>query len=82
METGPESAETARLLSELDLAIDQLSKMREIVTRYERLHRLESVTGPSRRTRAMRHEIEIMESRLKFARTHHQSGMGLTAASG
>ena len=63
MELSPESKETARLLTELDLAIEQLSAMRDIVTSYEKLHQLESITGPSQRTRVMRKEIEIMEKR-------------------
>ena len=68
MEPSPDTAETTHLLSELDFAIEQLNTMREIVTRYERLHALESITGPSRRTRVMRKEIEIMENRFRVAR--------------
>ena len=49
MEPSPDTVETAQLLSELDFAIQQLSTMREIVTRYERLHKLESATGPGKR---------------------------------
>ena len=72
MEPSPDTAETNHLLSELDFAIEQLSTMREIATRYERLHKLETITGPSRRTRVMRKEIEIMESRFKSARNQHE----------
>lgn len=61
--------ETTRLLSELDLAIDQSSVMRNIVDKYADLHNLESITGPSRLTRIMRKEIQVMESKLRFVRS-------------
>lgn len=73
MEPNPESKETARLLTELDLAIEQLIAMRDIVTSYEKLHRLESITGPTRRTRVMRQEIEFMEQRFNGERKSQQS---------
>ena len=73
MELNPESNETARLLSELDLAIEQLSAMRDIVTRYERVHKLESITGPSQRTRGMREEIARLEKRLNGERKSPQT---------
>ena len=60
--------ETSRLLAELDDAIDQSSVMPEIVDKYQRLHGLESITGPSEKTRAMRREIELMERALRFDR--------------
>ena len=74
MEPGPDTAATTHLLSELDFAIEQLNTMRDIITRYERLHRLESITGPSRRTRVMRKEIKIMETRFNRAREFHGAG--------
>ena len=73
MELNPDSNETARLLTELDLAIEQLSAMRDIVTRYEKLHQLESITGPSQRTRGMREEIERLEKRFSGERKSQQS---------
>lgn len=60
--------ETSRLLSELDLALDQSSAMREIVSKYDHIRSIENITGPSRITRIMRKEIQIMESRLRLAR--------------
>jgi len=62
------ATETSRLLAELDAAIDQSSAMREIVDKYQILHSLESITGPSEKTRAMRREIELMERALRFDR--------------
>ena len=59
---------TSQLLSQLDNALDRSSILRDIIAGYERLHLLESLTGPSRRTRLLRREIEQMESRLRFAR--------------
>ncbi len=59
---------TSQLLSQLDAALDRSSIMREIVAGYERLRLLESLTGPSRRTRLLRREIEQMESQLHYAR--------------
>ncbi len=63
------SAETSRLLSELDHAIDQSSAMRDIISKYERMRHIESITGPSHATRIMRKEIQIMESRLRLVRS-------------
>jgi len=60
--------ETTRLLAQLDDVIDQSSVMREIVDKCERLHCLESITGPSAKTRALRGEIELMEHSLRFDR--------------
>ena len=60
--------ETARLLSELDRAIDQSSVVRDIANKYQRLYQLERITGPTRSTRVLRKEILLMESRLKLAR--------------
>ncbi len=61
-------AETSLLLAELDDAIDQSSVMREIVDKYERLHSLESIAGPSGKTRTLRREIKLMERALRFER--------------
>ena len=58
---------TSQLRSQLDRALDRSSIMRDIIARYERLHLLESVTGPSHRTRLLRREIAQMESELRFA---------------
>ena len=62
-----DNQQTSQLLSQLDRALDRSSIMRDIVSRYERLHLLESITGPSRRTRLLRQEIAQMESELRFA---------------
>ncbi|MDJ0776249.1 MAG: hypothetical protein QNJ85_00200 [Gammaproteobacteria bacterium] len=55
---------TSQLLSQLDMALDRSSIMRDIVAGYERLRMLESLTGPTRRTRLLRQEIARMESQL------------------
>ena len=62
------ATETSRLLAELDVAIDQSSVMREIVDRYQILHNLESITGPSGKTQILRREIELMERALRSDR--------------
>ena len=49
-------------------AIDQSSALRDILRRYEQLRSIESITGPSRLTRIMRKEIQILESRLRVLR--------------
>ncbi len=59
-------AATSHLQSELDLAIDRSSLIREIVSKYERLHSIEQITGPSPRTRLIRSEIAYLEERLHF----------------
>ncbi len=60
--------ETSQLLSELDLAIDQSGVVREIISKYECIRNIENITGPSRLTRIMREETQIMENRLRTAR--------------
>ena len=60
--------ETSQLLSELDLAIDQSGVMREIISKYDCIRSIENITGPSRLTRIMRKETQIMENRLRTAR--------------
>jgi hypothetical protein len=62
------AAETSRLLAALDDVLDQSTVMRDIVDKYERLHRIESITGPSIRTRILREEIESMEREFSFER--------------
>jgi hypothetical protein len=59
--------ETARLLSELDDALDYSSALREILDKYEQLSSLERVTGPSRFTRLLRQQIRNLEDRLGAA---------------
>ena len=63
------TSETSRLLSELDNAIDQSSVMRDIISKYDHIRSIENITGPSRATRVMRKEIQIMESRLRLVRS-------------
>lgn len=65
------SSETSRLLTELDQAIDQSSVMREIIRKYEYIRSIENITGPSRLTRIMRKEIQLMESKLNALRARH-----------
>ena len=60
--------ETSRLLSELDLAIDHSSTIRAIARHREQLCDLESLTGPSPRSRALREEIRLLEQRLSTER--------------
>lgn len=69
--------ETSRLLSELDQAIDQSSVMRDIIGKYEYIRSIENITGPSRLTKIMRKEIQIMESKLirVRARQHEQDAL-------
>ena len=74
MDKYPEAgspAETNRLLSELDQAIDQSSAVREIINCYQRLHDLERITGPTAKTRLLRKEIKMLEHKLKFDRDRH-----------
>ena len=72
--------ETSRLLSELDLAISESSVMRDIISKYEHLRNIENITGPSRVTRIMRKEIQILESRLRLVRIRqHKADVALSA---
>lgn len=71
MKPNPEpdaTLETSRLLAELDQAIDHSSTLRDIVRRREQLYELESLTGPSRYSRALRKEIWILEQQLRSDR--------------
>lgn len=73
------ASETARLLTELDRAIDQSSVMREIIRKYEYIRSIENITGPSRLTRILRKEIQLMESNLRRVRAQQQqSGASLS----
>jgi len=56
--------ETSRLLSELELVLDRSSTIRAIARYREQLYDLESLTGPSPRTRTLRAEINRLEQRL------------------
>lgn len=64
-------SETSRLLTELDQVIDHSSVMREIIRKYEYIRSIENITGPSKLTRIMRKEIQIMETRLRQVRDRH-----------
>ncbi len=66
------TSETSRLLTELDQVIDQSSVMREIIRKYEYIRSIENITGPSRLTRIMRKEIQLMESKLRRVRARQQ----------
>ena len=57
--------ETSRLLEELDQAIDRCDAIRDIARRWERLHDMECVIGPSRQTRILRKEIMLLEKRIR-----------------
>ncbi len=56
--------ETARLLSELDRAIDHSSALRDIIRRQEALLELESITGCSRKTLTLRLDITRLQQQL------------------
>ena len=64
MSPNCEPDETARLLTELDQAIDRSSLLRSILNRCQRLHDLEQLTGPTRKTRSLRKQIRLLEARL------------------
>ena len=59
------SKDTRRLLFELDRAVDQSSTLRALAGRRELLYQLESLTGPSPKTRTLRQEISRMEQLLR-----------------
>jgi hypothetical protein len=65
-EDRDDNRETARLLTELDRALDESSVIRDIAGKYQRLHDLERITGPTRSTRLLRHEIRVLENRLRL----------------
>ena len=64
-----ETRETARLLIELDRALDESSVIRDITSKYQVLRDLERLTGPSRVTRLLREEILQLENQLRLTRT-------------
>jgi hypothetical protein len=61
--------ETSRLLAELDHALRRSDAIRDIVRRWERLHDMERVIGPSRKTRVLHKEILLLERRVRAARS-------------
>jgi len=63
------AGQTGRLLAELDRVLDESSALRDIMRRYEQLRELESITGPSPRTRGLREEISRLERRLRSGRS-------------
>ena len=58
------SRETIQLLNELDNALLHSSALRAVLEKSRELQRLESVTGPSRLTRALRREISLLQNQL------------------
>ena len=70
--------ETSRLLSELELTLDHCNTIRAIARHREQLCALESLTGPSPRTRTLRAEILQLEQRLG---TEREAASALPGAS-
>ncbi len=64
-----DTRETARLLTELDRALDESSVIRDIASKYQALRDLELLTGPSHGTRRLRNEILELENLLRLARS-------------
>ncbi len=73
--------ETSRLLAELDQAINRSDAIRDIVRRWERLHDMERVIGPSRKTRILHKEIMLLERRFRGSHVYHNSGTALAPSS-
>ncbi|MCP4764900.1 MAG: hypothetical protein GY875_01370 [Gammaproteobacteria bacterium] len=71
--------ETSRLLAELDQAINRSDAIRDIVRRWERLHDMERVIGPSRRTRVLHKEIMLLEGRIRSAQVSRNSNATLAS---
>lgn len=59
---------TSQLLNHLDLAIDEAKLIRAISQMYEQVYKIETVSGPSKRTHFLRQEIVNKESQLKRIR--------------
>jgi hypothetical protein len=59
---------TLRLLSKLDLAIDEARLVRLIMDMNSQAGNIESVIGPSTRTRRLRDEVKNLESQLTSIR--------------
>lgn len=59
---------TLRLLNKLDLAIDEARLVRLIMGMNSQAGNIESVIGPSTRTRRLRDEIKSLESQLTSIR--------------
>ena len=59
---------TVRLLSNLDLAIDEARLVRKIMDMNSQAGSIESTIGPSTRTRRLREEVMILETQLTYIR--------------
>ncbi len=68
------TCETRRLLAELEQAINRSDAIRDIVRRWERLHDMERVIGPSRKTRILHKEIMLLERRVCAGRVSRACG--------
>jgi hypothetical protein len=73
------TGETRQLLAELDQALNRSDAIRDIVRRWERLHDMETVIGPSRRTRILHKEIMLLERKIHFHDVARNSGVAVTA---
>jgi hypothetical protein len=74
--------ETSRLLAELDQAINRSDAIRDIVRRWERLHDMERVIGPSRKTRILHKEIMLLERRIRSGCVSRNSGAAMASSRG
>ena len=59
---------TLRLLSNLDVAIDEARLVRKIMDLNSQVGNIESKIGPSIRTRRLREEAKILETQLTYIR--------------
>jgi len=59
---------TLRLLSNLDVAIDEARLVRKIMDLNSQVENIESKIGPSIRTRRLREEVKVLETQLTYIR--------------
>lgn len=63
-----------RLLNKLDSRIDEQQVSDSISHLNREIGKIESTSGPSKRTLQMRHEVERLESLLSYSRQHSRIG--------
>lgn len=74
LRTEIDPATTIRLLSNLDLAIDEAKMVREAVNHCDQIWKIESASGPSKRTQFLRQEVARLEAQIVLVRSQAREG--------
>lgn len=77
LQTFIDPTSTSQLLSNLSRAIDETKLLRTISSVQSDIYKIESVSGPSMRTRFLRRQLKSLENQLELVRNqfiiHHHT---------